>query len=72
MRLIAKNCTSLTETPSGIWQNKIYKDSSGGINWDSYYKFDCTDAFNGCTNLSKINGPIKVETATRMFVGTAV
>lgn len=64
-RLIAKNCTSLTETPSGIWQNKI---SLG----DSYYTFDCTDAFNGCTNLSKINGPIKVETATRMFVGTAV
>lgn len=72
MRLIAKNCTSLTETPSGIWQNKIYKDSSGGINWDSYKSFDCTDAFNGCTNLSKINGPIKVENATGMFVGTAV
>lgn len=64
-RLIAKNCTSLTETPSGIWQNKISYV-------DSYYTFDCTDAFNGCTNLSKINGPIKVETATRMFVGTAV
>lgn len=64
-RLIAKNCTSLTETPSGIWQNKI---SLG----DSYYPFDCTDAFNGCTNLSKINGPIKVKNATRMFVGTAV
>lgn len=64
-RLIAKNCTSLTETPSGIWQNKISFQ-------DSYYPFDCTDAFNGCTNLSKINGPIKVETATRMFVGTAV
>lgn len=64
-RLIAKNCTSLTETPSGIWQNKISLV-------DSYYPFDCTDAFNGCTNLSKINGPIKVETATRMFVGTAV
>lgn len=64
-RLRAANCTSLTETPSGIWQNKISLD-------DSYYIFDCTDAFNGCTNLSKINGPIKVETATRMFVGTAV
>lgn len=64
-RLIAKNCTSLTETPSGIWQNKISYV-------DSYYPFDCTDAFNGCTNLSKINGPIKVETATRMFIGTAV
>lgn len=69
-RLIAKNCTSLTETPSGIWQNKVYKNSIG--DYDSYYKFDCTDAFNGCTNLSKINGPIKVEIATRMFVGTAV
>lgn len=64
-RLRAANCTSLTETPSGIWQNKISYV-------DSYYPFDCTDAFNGCTNLSKINGPIKVETATRMFVGTAV
>ena len=64
-RLRAANCTSLTETPSGIWQNKI---SLG----DSYYPFDCTDAFNGCTNLSKINGPIKVEYAIRMFVGTAV
>ena len=64
-RLLAKNCTSLTETPSGIWQNKISYV-------DSYYPFDCTDAFNGCTNLSKINGPIKVEIATRMFVGTAV
>ena len=71
-RLIAKNCTSLTETPSGIWQNKIYKDSTGRWDYDSYYEFDCTDAFNGCTNLSKINGPIKVETAVRMFVGTAV
>lgn len=68
-RLLAKNCTSLTETPSGIWQNKIYKNS---IDYDSYEEFDCTDAFNGCTNLSKINGPIKVEIATRMFVGTAV
>lgn len=71
-RLIAKNCTSLTETPSGIWQNKIYKNSIGEWDYDSYYEFDCTDAFNGCTNLSKINGPIKVEIATRMFVGTAV
>ena len=72
MRLIAKNCTSLTETPSGIWQNKIYKDSSGGINWDSYKSFDCTDAFNGCTNLTKINGPIKVDIATRMFMNTGL
>lgn len=71
-RLIAKNCTSLTETPSGIWQNKVYKNSIGEWDYDSYYKFDCTDAFNGCTNLSKINGPIKVEIATRMFVGTAI
>ena len=72
MRLIAKNCTSLTETPSGIWQNKIYKYSSGGINWDSYASFDCTDAFNGCTNLTKINGPIKVDIATRMFMNTGL
>ena len=71
-RLIAKNCTSLTETPSGIWQNKIYKNSIGEWDYDSYEEFDCTDAFNGCTNLSKINGPIKVEIAVRMFVGTAV
>lgn len=71
-RLLAKNCTSLTETPSGIWQNKIYKNSIGEWDYDSYEEFDCTDAFNGCTNLSKINGPIKVEIATRMFVGTAV
>lgn len=68
-RLLAKNCTSLTETPSGIWQNKIYRSSS---DWGYYKMFDCTDAFNGCINLTKINGPIKVETATRMFVGTAV
>ena len=72
MRLIAKNCTSLTETPSGIWQNKIYKSSSGGIDWDSYASFDCTDAFNGCTNLTKINGPIKVDIATRMFMNTGL
>ena len=72
MRLIAKNCTSLTETPSGIWQNKIYKDSSGGINWDSYESFNCTDAFNGCTNLTKINGPIKVDIASRMFMNTGL
>lgn len=70
--LIAKNCTSLTETPSGIWQNKIYKDSSGRINWDSYDSFNCTDAFNGCTNLTKINGPIKVDIATRMFMNTGL
>lgn len=66
-RLIAKNCTSLTETPSGIWQNKIYKSSG-----EQYEIFNCRDAFNGCTNLTKINGPIKVETTIRMFVGTAV
>lgn len=66
-RLIAKNCTSLTETPSGIWQNKIYH------NWEDYYaSFDCTDAFNGCINLTKINGPIKVEIATRMFMHTGL
>lgn len=71
-RLIAKNCTSLTETPSGIWQNKIYKNSSGEINWDFFASFDCTDAFNGCINLTKINGPIKVDIATRMFMNTGV
>lgn len=70
-RLIAKNCTSLTETPSGIWQNKIYHNS-GGIDWDSYASFDCTDAFNGCINLTKINGPIKVDIATRMFMNTGL
>ena len=71
-RLIAKNCTSLTETPSGIWQNKIYHNSIGEIDWDSYASFDCTDAFNGCTNLTKINGPIKVDIATRMFMNTGL
>ena len=71
-RLIAKNCTSLTETPSGLWQNKIYKDSSGRIDWNSYESFDCTDAFNGCTNLTKINGPIKVDIATKMFMNTGL
>ena len=71
-RLIAKNCTSLTETPSGIWKNKTYKDSSGEIDWNSYKSFDCTDAFNGCTNLTKINGPIKVDIATRMFMNTGL
>lgn len=70
--LIAKNCTSLTETPSGIWQNKIYKSSSGEIDWDSYHTFYCIDAFNGCTNLTKINGPIKVDIATRMFMNTGL
>lgn len=69
-RLLAKNCTSLTETPSGIWQNKTYNNSIGEIDWDSYASFDCTDAFNGCTNLTKINGPIKVDIATRMFMNT--
>ena len=72
MRLRAKNCTSLTETPSGIWQNKIYKNYSGEINWYSYKSFNCTDAFNGCTNLTKINGPIKVDIATRMFMNTGL
>ena len=71
-RLIAKNCTSLTETPSGIWKNKIYKSSSGEIAWNSYESFDCTDAFNGCTNLTKINGPIKVDIASRMFMNTGL
>lgn len=71
-RLIAKNCTSLTETPSGIWQNKTYKYSNGEINWDFYTSFDCTDAFNGCTNLTKINGPIKVDIASRMFMNTGL
>ena len=71
-RLIAKNCTSLTETPSGIWQNKTYNNSIGEIDWDSYASFDCTDAFNGCTNLTKINGPIKVDIATRMFMNTGL
>ena len=71
-RLIAKNCTSLTETPSGIWQNKIYNNSIGETNWDSYASFDCTDAFNGCINLTKINGPIKVDIATRMFMNTGL
>ena len=71
-RLLAKNCTSLTETPSGIWQNKIYKDSSGEIDWNSYKSFNCTDAFNGCTNLTKINGPIKVDIASRMFMNTGL
>ena len=71
-RLIAKNCTSLTETPSGIWQNKTYNNSIGEIDWDSYASFDCTDAFNGCTNLTKINGPIKVDIASRMFMNTGL
>ena len=71
-RLLAKNCTSLTETPSGIWQNKTYNNSIGETNWDSYASFDCTDAFNGCTNLTKINGPIKVDIATRMFMNTGL
>ena len=71
-RLLATNCTSLTETPSGIWQNKIYNNSIGEIDWDSYASFDCTDAFNGCTNLTKINGPIKVDIASRMFMNTGL
>lgn len=71
-RLLAKNCTSLTETPSGIWQNKIHKNSIGGMDYDSYVEFDCTDAFNGCTSLTKINGPIKIACAVRMFMNTGL
>lgn len=71
-RLLAKNCTSLTETPSGIWQNKIHQNSIGEIDYHSYEEFNCTDAFNGCTSLTKINGPIKIAYAVRMFMNTGL
>ena len=74
--LRAKNCTSLTKVPDGLYEHYSYRDDFGPDNTrediiPEYYfgMFNCIEAFKGCTKITELPDKLDITFSRNMFQG---
>lgn len=74
--LRAKNCTSLTKVPDGLYEHYSYRYDFGPDNTredivPEYYfgMFNCIEAFKGCTKITALPDKLDITFSRNMFQG---
>lgn len=74
--LRAKNCTSLTKVPDGLYEHYSYRhdfgpsDSRDSIFSEYYFgMFNCIEAFKGCTKITELPDKLDITFSRNMFQG---